>query len=86
MGYVLEAYGEASHETHDYKTQLQEVVQQNREERLKYVVADESGPDHNKVFTVEARLNSNVIGVGTGHSKKTAEQAAAAEALKLMGL
>lgn len=70
----------------DYKTRLQEVVQQNPEERLRYVVTDESGPDHNKSFTVEVHLNSNVIGRGQGHSKKQAEQQAAREALMLMGL
>ena len=46
---------------------------------------EESGPDHDKRFTVEVRLNSNVIGTGTGRSKKDAEQAAAREALALMG-
>ena len=39
----------------DYKTKLQEIVQQNPEERLRYVVTDESGPDHNKHFVVEVR-------------------------------
>lgn len=70
----------------DYKTILQEVVQRNPEERLEYILAGESGPAHNKSFTVEIHLNSNVIGVGVGHSKKLAEQAAAHEALKLMGI
>lgn len=70
----------------DYKTKLQEVIQKNPEERLEYVLVDESGPDHDKQFTVELRLNSNVIASGTGKSKKAAEQGAAAEALKLMGL
>ena len=70
----------------DYKTKLQEVIQQNREERLRYVVTEESGPDHDKSFTVEVHLNSNVIGTGTGHSKKQAEQRAAKEALNLMGI
>ena len=69
----------------DYKTRLQEIVQQNPEERLRYVVTGESGPDHNKRFTVEVRLNSNVIGKGEGHSKKAAEQQAAREALRLFG-
>lgn len=69
----------------DFKTRLQEIVQQNPEERLRYVVTDEAGPDHNKKFTVEVHLNSNCIGTGTGHSKKIAEQAAAKEALSLMG-
>ncbi len=69
----------------DYKTCLQEIVQQNPEERLLYVLVKESGPDHQKRFTVEVHLNSNVIGTGTGRSKKEAEQQAAREALKLMG-
>ena len=69
----------------DYKTRLQEIIQQNPEERLRYVVTGESGPDHNKRFIVEVRLNSNVIGTGEGHSKKAAEQQAAREALRLFG-
>ncbi len=69
----------------DYKTQLQEIVQQTPEEKLEYVLVGESGPDHSKRFAVEVHLNSNVIGKGTGKSKKEAEQLAAREALKLMG-
>ena len=69
----------------DYKTQLQEVIQKNPEEKVEYVLVDEVGPDHNKAFTVEVCLNSNVIGTGVGHSKKAAEQLAAKEALTLMG-
>jgi len=69
----------------DYKTILQEVIQQNPEEKVEYVIVDQSGPDHNKAFTVNVCLNTNVIGVGTGRSKKEAEQMAAKEALKLMG-
>ena len=69
----------------DYKTLLQEIVQQNPEENLGYVLAEESGPDHDKRFEVEVHLNSNVIGRGVGRSKKAAEQMAAKEALELMG-
>ena len=69
----------------DYKTILQEIVQQNPEEKLAYVLVGESGPDHCKQFSVEVHLNSNVIGRGTGSSKKNAEQMAAKEALQLMG-
>lgn len=69
----------------DFKTALQEIVQKNKEEKIEYVLIEESGPDHNKSFMVEVRLNSNVIGVGNGKSKKQAEQLAAKEALKLMG-
>lgn len=70
---------------HDYKTQLQEIIQRNPEEELTYVLTGESGPDHDKKFTVEVRLNSNVIGNGTAKSKKQAEQYAAKQALILMG-
>ena len=70
----------------DYKTQLQEVIQQNPEEKLSYQVEEESGPDHDKHFVVAVYLNSNCMGRGAGHSKKIAEQHAAKEALRLMGL
>ncbi len=70
----------------DYKTLLQEVIQKNPDEHLTYHLAAEAGPDHNKEFTVEVYLNSNCIGTGKGHSKKKAEQAAAKEALELMGI
>lgn len=70
----------------DYKTMLQEVIQKNPDEHLTYCLVAESGPDHNKEFTVEVYLNSNCIGTGKGHSKKKAEQAAAREALELMGI
>ena len=69
----------------DYKTALQEIVQKNPEEKLTYVLVEESGPDHDKRFVVEVHLNSNVIGRGEGRSKKNAEQMAAKEALALMG-
>lgn len=69
----------------DYKTMLQEIIQKNPEEKLSYVLVEETGPDHDKSFVVEVHLNSNVIGRGVGGSKKGAEQAAAREALKLMG-
>ncbi|HCD81832.1 MAG TPA: ribonuclease III [Ruminococcaceae bacterium] len=69
----------------DYKTALQEIIQRNPEESVTYILIDESGPDHDKSFTVEVRLNSNVIGKGTGKNKKRAEQMAAKEALMLMG-
>lgn len=75
----------AARTTSDYKTTLQEIVQQNGEERLEYVLVAETGPDHNKRFTVEVHLNSNVIGKGSGRSKKLAEQQAARQALELMG-
>ena len=89
-GFVLrfvekEANNQRKRHFKDYKTTLQEIVQQNPEEKLEYVLTGESGPDHSKQFVVEVHLNSNVIGTGRGRSKKEAEQQAAREALKLMG-
>lgn len=69
----------------DYKTLLQEIVQRNPEESVRYILTGESGPDHDKLFTVEVLLNSNTIGKGTGKSKKDAEEMAAKQALMLMG-
>ena len=71
--------------TSDYKTALQQIVQSVAGERLEYVTVSETGPDHRKVFEVEARLTGNVIGHGTGRSRTEAEQAAAKEALVLFG-
>ena len=70
---------------YDHKTKLQQIVQQANGEILEYVVVGESGPDHRKIFEVEARLNSNVIGHGSGRTKREAEQNAAKEALTLFG-
>ncbi|MGI6336489.1 MAG: ribonuclease III [Eubacteriales bacterium] len=70
---------------HDYKTALQEIVQKNREETITYRLVAEEGPHHDRRFTVELLLNSNVIATGRGNTKKNAEQAAAHDALKLMG-
>lgn len=72
-------------ENRDYKTLLQQIVQQEKGEILEYVLIEESGPAHDKRFTVEAHLNSNVIGHGAGKSKREAEQLAAKEALVLFG-
>lgn len=84
--FILPFITEGKHADADYKTKLQEVVQQNPEERLSYVVEQETGPDHDKHFVVAVHFNSNCIARGEGRSKKVAEQHAAREALKLMGL
>lgn len=82
---IPEAESQRRRRFKDYKTALQEIVQQSPGERLEYVLSGEFGPDHNKTFVTEVHLNSNVIGVGRGRSKKESEQQAAREALKLMG-
>ena len=69
----------------DYKTTLQEIIQQNPEERVSYELIGESGPDHNKHFVVQVKINNNIVGKGGGKSKKEAEQQAARVALELMG-
>ena len=66
----------------DPKTELQQLIQQAEGDFLEYLIVGESGPDHNKTFSVEAKLNSNVIGRGVGRSKREAEQNAAREALR----
>ena len=66
----------------DYKTALQELVQQKKNQVLSYQLVGESGPDHDKHFDVEVSLNGQVIGRGTGSSKKRAEQMAAKAALE----
>lgn len=65
----------------DYKSLLQEKVQTSPGEKVEYRLIGEKGPDHNKEFSVEVRLNSNVIGTGVGRSKREAEQLAAKKAL-----
>jgi len=85
LRFLPEQFDRPSEAFHDYKTALQEVIQQNPEEHVEYVLVGEQGPDHAKQFQMEVRLNSNVIGRGTGRSKKIAEQMAAKEALLLMG-
>ena len=65
----------------DYKTQLQELVQQKRNQVLAYRLVGESGPDHDKHFDVEVTLNGAVVGSGQGSSKKRAEQDAARNAI-----
>lgn len=66
----------------DYKTMLQELVQKEKNQVLKYCLVSESGPDHDKEFHVIVLLNDRIIGEGKGRSKKRAEQAAAAQGLQ----
>lgn len=70
----------------DYKTALQQFVQAIGNDKITYVCIGSSGPDHAKIFDVEARLNSNVVGKGAGKTKREAEQNAAKEALDLFGV
>jgi ribonuclease-3 len=66
----------------DYKTALQELVQQKKNQILSYALVEESGPDHDKHFVVQVSLNGAVVGTGEGRSKKKAEQDAAHNAIE----
>ena len=68
----------------DYKTALQELVQRESGQVLKYRLTGEEGPDHDKRFFVEVDLNGEVAGRGKGHSKKEAEQMAAKAAIAML--
>ncbi len=70
----------------DYKTRLQQLVEQDGGEVLEYAVIGRTGPDHAPTYRIEARINSNRVGMGEGRSKHEAEQAAAREALALFGI
>lgn len=76
----------AESDTVDYKSELQQIIQQTPGETLSYNEVSRTGPDNAPTFTVVAKLNSNIIGRGMGHSKKKAEQQAAKEALKFFSL
>lgn len=66
---------------YDSKSILQERVQKEGKE-LSYQLVSETGPDHDKVFVIEALIDGEVVGSGTGRSKKSAEQQAAYQVIK----
>ena len=65
----------------DAKTRLQEEIQSEYREAVKYVLVDETGPAHDRTFEVEVLFNGIILGRGKGKSKKAAEEAAAKDAL-----
>lgn len=86
LGQLHEAIGEAvkGKISKDYKTEFQEVAQENGDVKIKYLIAGTTGPDHNKTFLVNVYLNDTLMGEGEGSSKKKAEQNAAHDALSKM--
>lgn len=80
--FILPFITEGKTAEEDYKTKLQEVIQQNPEDKLRYAVTGESGPAHDKRFEVTVLLNGSAMAAGTGRSKKAAEQQAAKAALR----
>ncbi len=65
----------------DYKTKLQEEIQAEHRDAVQYVTVSQSGPAHDRTFTVQVKYNDIVLGTGTGKSKKKAEEMAAKDAL-----
>lgn len=80
--HVLVDTGERVKLNADWKTMLQERVQQKKNQALTYELVDAWGPDHDKHFSVRVLLNGQVVGEGEGTSKKRAEQAAARRAME----
>ena len=68
----------------DYKTVLQEKLQEHKGACIQYEIIKETGPDHDKIFTAEVKLNNKILAEGTGKSKKSAEMQAAKNALENM--
>jgi ribonuclease III, bacterial len=82
--HVLVDVKERVRQNADYKTMLQEQVQQKKNQSLSYELLGETGPDHDKEFSVRVLLNGREVGRGTGTSKKRAEQSAARAALEAL--
>lgn len=70
----------------NWKAILQDYVQKNQQKTPSYLVLEESGPDHSKLFSIAVCVDSQTLGIGSGPSKKAAQQAAALEALKFYGV
>ncbi len=69
----------------DYKSYLQEIIQETSTVPLKYSITNEIGPAHNKTFEIEVEHENKVLGTGIGKTKKEAEQKSALEAIKKLG-
>ncbi|MFC2012702.1 ribonuclease III [Chloroflexota bacterium] len=84
LGLLDKELGEAINRgaTHDYKSQLQHLIQLKQQQPPTYQVIKAKGPDHNRIFTVTVSAGNTVLGQGTGKSKKLAETSAARSALK----
>ena len=80
LSFVIPEIGK-DYKSEDYKSKLQ-IEMQKKEVSIKYIVVDQTGPDHNKEFTVNVLLDGKVKGRGVGASKKSAEQNAAKDALR----
>ncbi len=86
LSLFLEEINSAANQRTDYKTMLQQLAEQEGSAFLEYKVVSEDGPEHDKLFTVEAIVNNNVVGRGSAQTKKDAEMQAAKMALQLFGV
>ena len=84
--FECEIHSISSQRKTDYKTMLQQLIEQDGSSELEYKIVDESGPEHKKTFTVIAYINNNEVGKGTASNKKSAEMQAARAALALFGV
>ena len=82
--FILVEVPVSSFRNEDFKTELQELVQKKKDQTLTYTLLSESGPDHDKCFEVELKLNNEAVGRGIGSSKKRAEQMAAKNAMEVL--
>lgn len=77
---LMERYACGMH-SRDFKTEFQELAQAQNGATPRYLLTDASGPDHDRIFTVEVLVGEERFGEGSGRSKKEAEQAAARQGL-----
>ncbi len=81
LAFIMPRVADMQSDSADYKSELQQIIQQTPGEVLTYEEISKTGPDNAPTFKVAALLNSNIIGYGTGNSKKKAEQNAAKNAI-----
>ena len=86
LALFLDKIDAAANQRTDYKTMLQQLAEQEGSALLEYKIVSEDGPEHDKLFTVEAIVNNNVVGRGSAQTKKDAEMQAAKMALQLFGV
>lgn len=86
LALFLDEINAAANQRTDYKTMLQQLAEQEGSSLLEYKIVSEDGPEHDKLFTVEAIVNNNVVGRGSAQTKKDAEMQAAKMALQLFGV
>ena len=68
----------------DYKTVLQEKLQEHGEVKIEYQIISEKGPDHDKIFEAQVSCDGRILAKGTGKSKKEAHMSAAKKALEII--